>query len=238
LPTEFDMGVRMFKHQTLADAYCLTNLQEATLNAVKKNNKVQFGTSSIFRSNGVLAEHNELKEEFVDAYEILEEMETEEFQPQISLNALSGVNSFQTLRVVGLFVNGQELHILVHSGSTYNFLDIQMAKRLGYKIMPTCPLSLTVAGGKRLLSWLSTLGDIKCNFKDLKMKFVYNNKKMAIRGSHKTSIQWVEGKSQLQKMGGTPQAEMFMLCVYPNSGLSLSVIVEQENEAALSPELL
>ncbi|GJW85141.1 putative mitochondrial protein [Tanacetum coccineum] len=131
LPTEFDMGVRMFKPQTLADAYCLTNLQEATLNVVKKNNKVQFGTSSSrFRSNGVLAEHNELKEEFVDAYEILEEMETEEFQPQISLNALS--------------------------------------------------------------RWLSTLGDIKCNFKDLKMEFVYNNKKMAIRGSHKTAIQWVE----------------------------------------------
>ncbi|GJY52038.1 putative mitochondrial protein [Tanacetum coccineum] len=36
LPTEIEMGVRMFKPKTLANAYCLTNLQEATLNVVKK----------------------------------------------------------------------------------------------------------------------------------------------------------------------------------------------------------
>nr|GEU44746.1 putative mitochondrial protein [Tanacetum cinerariifolium] len=36
IPTEIEMGVRMFKPKTLADAYCLTNLKEATLNVVKK----------------------------------------------------------------------------------------------------------------------------------------------------------------------------------------------------------
>ncbi|GKA58592.1 reverse transcriptase [Tanacetum coccineum] len=40
LPTEIEMGVRMFKRKTLAYAYCLTNLQEATLNAIKKNVEV------------------------------------------------------------------------------------------------------------------------------------------------------------------------------------------------------
>ncbi|GKD40714.1 hypothetical protein Tco_1260921 [Tanacetum coccineum] len=38
LPPEIAMGVRMFKPRKLADAYCLTNLQEATLDAVKKKN--------------------------------------------------------------------------------------------------------------------------------------------------------------------------------------------------------
>nr|GEU37359.1 reverse transcriptase [Tanacetum cinerariifolium] len=46
LPTEIEMDVRMFKPQTLTDAYCLTNLQKATLNAVKKKSKMQFSAST------------------------------------------------------------------------------------------------------------------------------------------------------------------------------------------------
>nr|GEW30987.1 hypothetical protein [Tanacetum cinerariifolium] len=39
LPTEIEMGVRMFRPTTLDDAYQLTTLQEATLEAIKKKNK-------------------------------------------------------------------------------------------------------------------------------------------------------------------------------------------------------
>ncbi|GKF79026.1 hypothetical protein Tco_0234594, partial [Tanacetum coccineum] len=39
LPAEIEMGVRMFGPKTLADAYRLTNYQEATLVAVKKKSK-------------------------------------------------------------------------------------------------------------------------------------------------------------------------------------------------------
>ncbi|GJT35645.1 hypothetical protein Tco_0926064 [Tanacetum coccineum] len=39
LPTEIEMGVRMFKPTTLAYAYQLTNYQEATLEAMRKKNK-------------------------------------------------------------------------------------------------------------------------------------------------------------------------------------------------------
>ncbi|GJW36708.1 retrotransposable element Tf2 [Tanacetum coccineum] len=296
VPTELEMGVRMFKPQNLADAYCLTNLQEATLNDVKKKNKMQFrASSSKFGNNGgntgastkpllalpnttrnwssrpntnpprkqlsqkeykkkrsknlcfycdkkyvpshkcegqlftlvVLAEQEDQEEEFVDADENLDEMENVEIQPHISLNALSGVSSYQTLRVVGLFVNGQELHILIDSCSTHNFLDTKMAKRLGCAIRPTCPLTVNVAGEKQLLS----------NFKDLRMEFVYNNKKMVLRGTHKTKVEWAEGKGQLHKMGGIPQAKMFMLCVYPNTGLNMSALGEQRNDKVLKPEL-
>ncbi|GJX10964.1 RNA-directed DNA polymerase, eukaryota, partial [Tanacetum coccineum] len=318
LPTKLEMRVRMFRPQTLVDAYRFTNLQEATLNALKKNNKMQFGNSgSKFGSNGnttstttkpllalpnttrswstkpntnpprkqlsqkeyeekrsknlcfyrdkkyvpghkckgqlftlvVLADQEEQEEDFVDVDENLDEMETEEVQPQISLNALSGVSSYQTLRVVGLFMNGQEFHILINLGSTHNFLDTKMAKRLGCAIRPSCPLTVNVAREKQLLSvsewcdmvlgiqWLSTLGDIKSNFKDLRMEFVYNNKKMVLRGTHKTRVQWAEGKGQLHKMGGTPQAEMFMLCMYPNTGLNMLVLEEQINDKVLEPEL-
>ncbi|GKA96359.1 hypothetical protein Tco_0818454, partial [Tanacetum coccineum] len=152
LPTEIEIGFRMFKPQTLTDAYCLTNLQEATLNAVKKKSRMQFSANTNrFGSNMatntsnpkpllalpnttrtwnnkpntpplrkqltvpghkcegqlyslvVLGEHEEIEEEFVDAEDSLEENGSGEVQPQISLNALHGVSSFQTLRVVGLY---------------------------------------------------------------------------------------------------------------------------------------
>jgi len=50
--------------------------------------------------------------------------------PQISVNALSGVQGFQTMRVTGLH-GKNPLHILLDSGSTHNFLDISMAKKIG-----------------------------------------------------------------------------------------------------------
>ncbi|GJZ02923.1 hypothetical protein Tco_0520884 [Tanacetum coccineum] len=40
LPAEIEMGVRMFRPKTLANAYSLTNLQEATLEAVRKKSKI------------------------------------------------------------------------------------------------------------------------------------------------------------------------------------------------------
>ncbi|GJT37852.1 gypsy/ty3 retroelement polyprotein, partial [Tanacetum coccineum] len=39
LPTKLEMSVRMFRLATLANAYSLTNLQDAILDAVKKKNK-------------------------------------------------------------------------------------------------------------------------------------------------------------------------------------------------------
>nr|GEV67106.1 reverse transcriptase [Tanacetum cinerariifolium] len=162
LTTELELGVRMFKPQTLADAYGLTNLQEATLNPVKKKNKMQFGASgSRLGGNGGNTNSNtkpllpfpnttkswanksntnpprrqlsqkEYEEKMsknlcltVIRNENLEAIKTEEIQPQISLNALSGVSSFQTLRMV---------------------------KRLGCKIRPKCPLIVNVAREKQLL---------------------------------------------------------------------------------------
>ncbi|GJY18606.1 putative mitochondrial protein [Tanacetum coccineum] len=52
LLTEIEIGVRMFKPKTLADAYCLTNLQEATLNAVKKKGRSTFISNSSKYNNG------------------------------------------------------------------------------------------------------------------------------------------------------------------------------------------
>ena len=87
------------------------------------------------------------------------------------------------------------------------------------------------------IQWLSTLGDIKCNFKELKMQFKYNGKKLSIRGTTKSVVQWMEGKKQLKMMNGTPQAEMFMLSVYPNTGINLMTMEGKESTGEEEIEL-
>ncbi|GKG11885.1 hypothetical protein Tco_0346122, partial [Tanacetum coccineum] len=58
---------------------------------------------------------------------------------QISLNALTGVSSFKTMRIIR-WVDKHGLHILIDTGSTHNFLDVTTAKNIGCHIKPTCPL--------------------------------------------------------------------------------------------------
>nr|GEV44482.1 hypothetical protein [Tanacetum cinerariifolium] len=56
----------------------------------------------------VLGENEEMKEEFVDVEDSLEEIRSEEMQPHISPNALHGMSSFEILRVVGLYADKHE----------------------------------------------------------------------------------------------------------------------------------
>ncbi|GJU73050.1 reverse transcriptase, partial [Tanacetum coccineum] len=145
---------------------------------------------------------------FEDCIDELEEnrnsMGIQDLQPQISLNALTETNNFQTTRVIGT-VGKHLVHILVDCRSTHNFLDKNMVKKLGCSIRPTGPLAVTMADDNNLVTtsegrnfkwqfdnttfttdvmllplggckmvlgiqWLATLGDIKCNFKELRME--------------------------------------------------------------------
>nr|GEV36521.1 reverse transcriptase domain-containing protein [Tanacetum cinerariifolium] len=59
--------------------------------------------------------------------------------PQITLNALSGLNSYQTIRVRGR-VGKQVMYILIDYCSTHNFLDIHTTKKLGCRLAKTTPI--------------------------------------------------------------------------------------------------
>ncbi|GJX36874.1 reverse transcriptase [Tanacetum coccineum] len=71
--------------------------------------------------------------------------------PQITLNALSGLNSYQTMRIIGK-IGKQVVHILIDCGSTHNFLDIYTAKKLGCRLTKTTPMQVSVANGQKMIS--------------------------------------------------------------------------------------
>ncbi|XP_054814737.1 uncharacterized protein LOC129315194 [Prosopis cineraria] len=77
------------------------------------------------------------------------EVEGEDTQPFISLHAMEGVDDGSSMRLIGYF-GKRKLHILIDSGSTHDFLDFNVAKRLGWQADGTKEEWVEVAGGRRL----------------------------------------------------------------------------------------
>ena len=75
-------------------------------------------------------------------------------EPLISVNALTRITKFQTMRVTDQ-VRKKPLHILIDSDSTHNFIDVNVAKKLGCKIQEWILLvSLWLMGLEcRLILW-------------------------------------------------------------------------------------
>lgn len=69
--------------------------------------------------------------------------------PQTSLQVMTSSSNYQTMRVKGLYCK-KILQILLNSGSTHNFFDIQMAKKLRCKLIEIKTMSITGGGGHKL----------------------------------------------------------------------------------------
>ncbi|KAK4713215.1 hypothetical protein R3W88_019122 [Solanum pinnatisectum] len=89
---------------------------------------------------------------------------------EISMYALNRSLRFRTLKVTG-YHSKMALHILIATGSSHNFIDPNLVKKLGCEVKSIKP--------KILL----TLGDIKLNFRNLIMEFWYKGMKHLLRGS-------------------------------------------------------
>ncbi|XP_068475195.1 uncharacterized protein [Phaseolus vulgaris] len=74
---------------------------------------------------------------------------TQSAEPQISVNALTGVTRLRTMRITGYYQK-KTMHILIDSGSTHNFLDVQVAKNYGCTIEQMQPLNVVVADGSKI----------------------------------------------------------------------------------------
>ncbi|XP_019431364.1 PREDICTED: uncharacterized protein LOC109338552 [Lupinus angustifolius] len=96
-----------------------------------------------------LLEVDELEDEEVELGGGQEAVMKSSEEPHIYVNALTGVANFRTMRVTGKY-NKKPLHILIDSGSTRNFLDRQVAKRIGCRIEELQPILVTVAYGTKV----------------------------------------------------------------------------------------
>ncbi|KAL8107494.1 hypothetical protein AgCh_024052 [Apium graveolens] len=79
-----------------------------------------------------------------ESEEEVEECVIKDSDPCISVSALTGSQTFSKMRVMALVLN-KLFHILVDYGSTHNFLDIAMNKKLKCKISATNSQEITVA---------------------------------------------------------------------------------------------
>ncbi|GKB57762.1 transposon ty3-I gag-pol polyprotein [Tanacetum coccineum] len=139
--------------------------------------------------------------------EFLEEQVVQNFResiveaPLISLHSMTRESTYKIMRVKA-YVRKHTVHSLINFGSIHTLLDLRVAKKLGCELKATCVeftsdvLILPLGGCEMVLrvQWLSILEDIKWNFKDLAMDFVYNNKRMALRETQKSTLQWMCGK--------------------------------------------
>ncbi|KAG8374813.1 hypothetical protein BUALT_Bualt10G0034600 [Buddleja alternifolia] len=69
----------------------------------------------------------------------------------VLVHAMSGVVDFRTMRVTG-HTGNQNIYILINTGSTHNFLDVQTARRLGCSIVETDLFPVSVADGNKIFS--------------------------------------------------------------------------------------
>ncbi|GJZ09113.1 reverse transcriptase [Tanacetum coccineum] len=108
----------------------------------------------------------------------------------------------------------------------------------------TTDVMLLPLGGCKMvlgIQWLATLGDIKCNFKELRMELKYEGKKVQLRGTHKSNLVWLNDKKSEKNAIQVVQGEFhsMALSVYPMNAISCSNLegmpmkVDEKIKAAL-----
>lgn len=211
-----------------------------------------------------MIEAEEEEDSFEEAQQDLhQDFDQEEIQ--ISVHALSGIQSYRTMKVIG-HIKKSAVHILIDSGSTHNFLDPKVAKSTGAVIQATSPLIVTVADGTRISSkamvkncqwtmqgtpfnaemrllplggcdmvlgvqWLSTLGPVLWDFKQLQMEFTVGEKKHVLKGDNATEVQLVNAKRMQHMINKGINGVMAQVC-------SIQVETTQEVTSVFSPDIL
>ncbi|KAK4382273.1 Retrovirus-related Pol polyprotein from transposon [Sesamum angolense] len=128
LRSDIAVKVRIFHLKNLQEAICLTKLQEQAIYLTNKRSDE--GKAVYILDNGN-----------VDA--------THDYH--VSMHAMTGLHDYRTMRVTGN-VRDKPMHILIDTGSTHNFLDLETAKRLGCKLDNTKSFPVPIANGNKMYS--------------------------------------------------------------------------------------
>lgn len=68
-----------------------------------------------------------------DGLEVEENVDESALSPQISVHALNDTADYRTMRVKG-GVKEKMVHVLIYSGSSHNFMNINIVRKLGCKL--------------------------------------------------------------------------------------------------------
>ncbi|XP_022041421.1 uncharacterized protein LOC110944001 [Helianthus annuus] len=172
LKPEIRYLVKIFRPRSMRDAITMAKQQSvyyATLFGDKENKKVPAKVAEEKRARNECFWCDEKytpthKYKFIHLY-VLEihgdddmedenedtsgELEAMNLDPQISIHAIMGVNSFSTMRIVGT-IGTSQIQILIDSGSTHNFLDSKLASKLQRFTKGVPVMKVRVANGKNL----------------------------------------------------------------------------------------
>ncbi|GJW60291.1 gypsy/ty3 retroelement polyprotein [Tanacetum coccineum] len=101
---------------------------------------------------------------------------------------------------------------------------IEYSPHISLNVINECEMVLGI-------KWLSTLGNILSNFKELRIEFKHNGRKVVLRGTQKANLQWMQGSKTLIKTPGIELSSM-VLCVYPTTTLHM---IEAEESKVVPP---
>ncbi|XP_026452105.1 uncharacterized protein LOC113352508 [Papaver somniferum] len=152
-------------------------------------------------------EAEEISDSGLDTEHGTDEEPLVESDMEISLNALTGTTSADTIRIPG-FVKNKGISILIDTCSTYSFIDSTLSKSLQYSIEHTASLIVTVANGEKTTftlggcdivlgaDWMRNLGDALFNLAKFCITFKYKGKKITLQGSApKPSLHMMSGSA-------------------------------------------
>ncbi|OIT05665.1 hypothetical protein A4A49_61683, partial [Nicotiana attenuata] len=90
-------------------------------------------------------------QDYVDIFdELLTRVELSE-EYIVSMHAMTGLMDYRTMKLTGS-VGAKAVHILIDTGSTHNFLDLNTAKRLGCALQAMPSFAVAVANGNMVYS--------------------------------------------------------------------------------------
>nr|GEV00451.1 hypothetical protein [Tanacetum cinerariifolium] len=89
-------------------------------------------------------------------------------------------------------------------------------------------------GCEMVLKWLSTLGWIRCDFRNLVMEYTYNNRKIVLKGTHQATIQWMQDKPKKKGKFVTTELAAMSVCVCPATLMQM----EAKNSHSKEVEIL